>query len=90
MNTPRRVKSAGSKWWQKPLVLHQGRQLPAELIILQDELGAGEHGVWLNSRGLKSGVAELITSGEKGLKTRRVPCLLSFPKALSIYMKRQL
>lgn len=73
MNTPLRFKSAGSKWWQKPLALHQGRQLPAELIILQGELGAGEHGAWLNSRGLKSGVADLITSGQKGLKTYRVP-----------------
>jgi VRR-NUC domain len=53
--------------------LHQGRQLPAELIILQGELGAGEHGAWLNSRGLKSGVAALIASGQTGLKTRRVP-----------------
>jgi hypothetical protein len=60
MNTPLRFKSAGSKWWQKPLALYQGKQLPAELIILQGELGAGEHGVWLNSRGLKSGVEDLI------------------------------
>jgi VRR-NUC domain len=54
-------------------LLHQGRQLPAELIILQIEIGTDEHGAWLNSRGLKSGVSDLVSSGQKVLKTYRVP-----------------
>ncbi len=82
MNTPLRFKSADSKWWQKPLALHQGRQLPAELIILQSELGAGEHGAWLNSRGLKSGVSDLVSTGQKGLKTCRVPLPAFVSKSL--------
>jgi hypothetical protein len=82
MNTPLRFQSAGSKWWQKPLALHQGRHLPAELIILQNELGADEHGAWLNSRRIKSGVVDLMSSRQKGLKTRRVPLPAFVSKSL--------
>ena len=88
MNTPLRFKSADSKWWQKPLALHQGRQLPAELIILQSELGADEQGVWLNSRGLKSGVTDLVSSSQKGLKTRRVPLPAFVSKSLTHLYKK--
>ena len=65
--------SAGCKWWRKPLVRHDKRTLPAELAILARELCAGESGAWLNSRGLDSGVADLISIKLGEFKTKRVP-----------------
>jgi hypothetical protein len=44
------------RWLQKPLVRADGRDLPAELVILKRELRPGEAGAWVNSRGKRSGV----------------------------------
>jgi hypothetical protein len=60
------------RWWQKPLVQTGGRHLPAELVILQLELRTGEAGAWLNSRGKKSGVVDLIQDQSGKFKTHRV------------------
>lgn len=71
-----RFRSDGLKWWQKPLVSIDGRSLTAELAVLAHELCPGEQGVWLNSRGKTSGVAELVpTTGVAGasFRTRRQP-----------------
>ena len=84
MSTLLRFKAAGSKWWQKPLALHQGRPLPAELVILQGELAPEESGAWLNSRGLDSGVADLVSSDQGKLTTRRIP----LPAFVSENLKR--
>mgnify|MGYP001217538775 CR=1 FL=1 len=62
------------RWWQKPLGELSGKLLPAELLVLHAELGIGEHGAWLNSRGIKSGVIDLVRD-EKG-KFRTVRCIL--------------
>jgi len=34
------------RWWQKPLARVEGRDLPAELIILHAQLAPGESGAW--------------------------------------------
>ena len=60
------------RWWQKPLVRIGGRHLPAELVILQLELRPGEAGAWLNSRGKKSGVVDLIPVQSGKFKTHRI------------------
>ena len=60
------------RWWQKPLVRVGGRDLPAELVILQLELRPGEAGAWLNSRGKQSGVVDLIRDQSGKFKTHRV------------------
>lgn len=65
--------SAGTKWWQKPLVRTENRLLPAELAILHKEISTGEEGAWLNSRGLESGVADLISKPDGKYETKRVP-----------------
>jgi len=57
-------------------VAYEGRALPAELVILRIELAAHEQGVWMNSRGFMSGVADLVSTpaGSKSpYKTRREP-----------------
>lgn len=54
---------------------HRGRATTAELAILDTELEAGEQGVWLNSRGTKTGVVELVprpTDDPDSYQTRRV------------------
>ena len=64
------------KWWQKPLVLVDERPTAAELAVLATELCPGETGVWLNSRGLASGVAELQRdqeASEPTFRTKRIP-----------------
>jgi hypothetical protein len=64
------------KWWQKPLVLVDECPTAAELAVLATELCPGETGVWLNSRGLVSGVAELQrdqAASEPTFRTRRIP-----------------
>ena len=76
--------SAGCKWWRKPLVRFGKRLLPAELAILVRELCAGESGVWLNSRGLDSGVSDLIMTKFGEFKTKRVP----LPAFVSRQLKR--
>lgn len=56
--------------------MHGGRATTAELAILDTELDAGERGVWLNSRGTKSGVVELVirpTGEANSYETRRMP-----------------
>lgn len=66
-----RFKKSPDRWWQKPLVIHNGRSLPAELAVLDIEKGAREEGVWLNSRGTKTGVIDLVHSHENGNSTYR-------------------
>jgi hypothetical protein len=73
MSTLLRFEPAGAKWWRKPLVRHENRTLPAELAILIGELSVDESGAWLNSRGLDSGVADLISSDLGAFKTKRIP-----------------
>jgi hypothetical protein len=66
---------AGDTWWRKPLVLLKGRHIPAELAVLSLELNTGECGVWLNSRGVNSGVIDLIATNNKEsptYKSRRI------------------
>ena len=67
-----RFRKAHTRWWRKPLVSHNGRELPAELAILDSRLGPSEHGVWLNSRSYAAGVADLIRAEGK-FATRRAP-----------------
>ena len=70
-----RFDPADMTWWQKPLVQWDGRLLPAELVVLQTELGEGEQGVWINSRGTKTGVSDLIPVRDDPLrdfKTHRI------------------
>ncbi len=61
------------RWWQKPLVRLGSRSMPAELVVLEQELRSSEAGAWLNSRGTTSGVVDLIADRSGKLKTRRVP-----------------
>jgi hypothetical protein len=74
---------AGEKWWQKPLVTYGGRVLPAELAVLRGELGPGEEGVWLNSRGTKTGVADLVRGADGKFTTIRatLPTFVSWELA---------
>ena len=69
-------KPAGTKWWNKPLVNHRGKSLPAELVVLQINLEQEEVGVWLNSRSVTTGVSDLIRNetedGEYKYKTLRI------------------
>ncbi len=68
-----KFRSAGCKWWNKPLVLFKGRPLPAELAILSLEMGSDELGAWLNSRGTKSGVVDLLTAElDSSYRTQRI------------------
>lgn len=71
-----KFKPENIKWWQKPLVNYNSQILTAELAILKTELTKQEDGVWINSRGLKSGVNDLITTiqgNKNSFKTVRVP-----------------
>jgi hypothetical protein len=63
---------ANERWWQKPLVLHGGRCIPAELAVLAVELHENESGVWLNSRSTTTGVADLIETQPGVRRTARV------------------
>lgn len=63
-------------WWRKPLVQAGNRVLTAELAVLASEVGEGEQGVWLNSRGRTSGVIDLVprsTRLDTSFETRRAP-----------------
>ncbi len=67
-----RFERSTQRWWNKPLVSLSGRVLPAELAVLEAELGPGESGAWMNSRGTKTGAVDLIPRGtRRGYKTRR-------------------
>lgn len=74
VSTILRFESAKQKWWNKPLIIFKGRVLPAELAILSLELGPGESGAWMNSRGIVSGVVDLQSSSgisKSALSTKR-------------------
>jgi len=66
------LRSAGEKWWGKPLVLFEHRHLPAELVVLAMELRPGESGAWLNSRGTETGVVDLVRT-DTSYRTQRAP-----------------
>lgn len=65
-------KRSANRWWQKPLVDIEGRELPAELVVLEIELQPGEAGAWLNSRGVSSGTIGLTLDKSGKLKTVRM------------------
>ena len=68
-----RFERAPERWWNKPLVSISGRILTAELAVLEAELGPGESGAWMNSRGTTTGAVDLIVSGTRpAFKTRRI------------------
>ena len=82
-----KLKSAQYKWWRKPLVIFNGRALPAELAILAMELSPGEDGAWINSRGTQSVVVDLISSSglaNGNYVTRRAP----LPAVVSAALKQ--
>ena len=66
-------RKSDERWWQKPLVLIDGRSLPAELVVLRRQVQEGEEGVWLNSRGTKTGVADLRRDASGNFVTVRIP-----------------
>ena len=69
---------AHEKWWQKPLIRTDDRALPAELVVLNLELGEGEDGVWINSRGTKSGVYDLeLVDGKLQTIRKNLPQFIS-------------
>ena len=80
------------RWWNKPLADLGGRVLPAELAVLAAEVGPHERGTWINSRGTKSGVIDLIrdtdSAGKPSYKTRRaaLPAFVSAALA-AVYEK---
>ena len=51
---------SNQKWWQKPLTYMNGKVIPAELAVLVESLRDGEDGAWLNSRGTKTAVVDLV------------------------------
>ncbi|TAK56753.1 hypothetical protein EPO17_03770 [Patescibacteria group bacterium] len=67
-----RFNRANKTWWRKPLAIFRGRTIPAELAVLSTELKPDESGAWLNSRGLASGVVDLMNVGGE-TKTARIP-----------------
>ena len=75
-----RFQPSNERWWQKPLALLGGKPLPAELVVLQAELQPGENGAWLNSRGTRSGVVDLVQIEPGKYKTTRVDLPPSFPR----------
>jgi VRR-NUC domain len=66
------LERANVNWWNKPLALHHGLALPAELVILDREVRFPEQGAWLNSRGTKSGVIGLRPDAGGRLRTVRI------------------
>lgn len=68
----RRFRRADVTWWRKPLVRCDGRPTTAELAILHDMAGVSGRGVWMNSRGIKTGVSELIVDKSKASGYRSV------------------
>lgn len=78
------LNDGGQRWWNKPLVKYRGRLVPAELAILAIELRAEESGLWLNSRGTKSGVVDLLCSKQGKYQTSRLP----LPAFVAIFIER--
>ena len=70
-----RLIPGNENWWRKPLALHKGRLLPAELVILAMEVESGEEGAWLNSITVRSGAVDLIRTpvdgGKPAFKAKR-------------------
>lgn len=76
---------AGRSWWGEPLALLEGKCLPAELVVLKQQIKAGEAGAWLNSRGTKTAVIDLVEDDQGRFHTARIDlpshvqeCLESF------------
>ena len=64
-----------------------GKVIPAELAVLVESLRDGEDGAWLNSRGTKTAVVDLVKDSNGKFHTVRAPlpdfvqdCLNSFYK----------
>jgi hypothetical protein len=49
------------------------RDLPAELVVLVEELREGESGAWLNSRGVATGTVDLIRDESGKFNSVRAP-----------------
>jgi len=60
------------KWWQKPLAEENGKYLPAELVVLKRVIRKGEDGAWLNSRGTKTAVIDLVQDEKGNFRTVRI------------------
>src|SRR5690242_4183102 len=76
-----RFARANDFWWRKPLVLLNGKAVPAELAVLAHVLEASEEGVWLNSRSRASGVIDLRrAASKKTYETVRRPLPLAVAK----------
>jgi hypothetical protein len=75
------------RWWRKPLVAFKGRSLPAELAILYIELTEDEKGVWMNSRGLMSGVVDLIEQSQGSRSTHKT-CREALPSPVAEALRR--
>jgi hypothetical protein len=73
-------KPAGTKWWNKPLVNFRSKVLPAELAVLHGDLQSGEAGVWLNSRSVTTGVADLLKIETKGSETKYQTLRIDVPE----------
>lgn len=68
-----RLRKSAERWWQKPLAEVGGRPIPAELALLSLELRPGESGAWLNSRGTRTGVVDIMRTVGGKFQTVRIP-----------------
>lgn len=71
-----RFENAQQTFWNgKPLVRHQETVTTGELAVLAELCGTSEDGVWMNSRGVRTGVRSLQRKdlGQEGYRTVRVP-----------------
>ena len=82
MTDKRIFKKSNDVWWNKPLVMTDKGNLPAELVILVLEIGQNEDGVWINSRSLISGVRHLRPLPDGKYKTERQ----EFPQFVSKFI----
>lgn len=64
---------SAKRWWRKPLVVVDGKHLPAELAVLGAEPNRGEAGAWLNSRGVQSATVGFAVDSFGHFKTVRAP-----------------
>ena len=76
-----KFQNSHERWWQKPLVRTTSGPLPAELAVLRLELKDGEDGVWINSRGTKTGVCDLESVDGKFKTVRK-----NFPESVSSFL----
>lgn len=80
------------KWWNKPLVDLGDRILPAELAVLAAEVGPCEQGAWINSRGTKTGVVDLVpepsAADPQAFETSRKPLPRFVSEALAAVYER--